>query len=78
MVIIHYCLFATQSTIDFPKAVNFYKAILTGTLMNDIIEAYQKLASIIKGDNNKLFDILIKNVLGMLFSLTFCVRDFAY
>jgi len=66
MLITHYCLFDTQSAADFPKAVNFYMAILTETLMNDIKEICQESASIIKGDSasDKLFNILIKNVLN--------------
>ena len=65
MVIIHYCLFATQSATDFPKAINSYMAILTETLMNDIKEVCQESAFIIQKDSasDKLFDILMKNVL---------------
>jgi hypothetical protein len=66
MAIIHYCLFATQSTIDFFKAIHPYMAIST-TLVNDIKKVYQKSTSVIKEDSDKLFNILMKNVLGMLF-----------
>jgi hypothetical protein len=78
MVIIHYSLFAMKSVADFPKAVNSYMAISTGTLMDDVKEACQGLASVMKGDSDKIFDILMKNVLGMLLSLSSCIRDFTY
>jgi len=64
MVIIHYSLFAMKSVADFPKAVNSYMAISTGTLMDDVKEACQGLASVMEGDSDKIFDILMKNVLA--------------
>ena len=78
MIIIHYCLFAAQSVADFPKAVNFYMAVSTGTLVDDVKEACQGSASVMKEDSNKLFNILMKNVLGMLLSIWSYIQNSIY
>jgi hypothetical protein len=74
MAIIHYCLFAAQSAADFSKAINSYMAIST-TLVDDVKKAYQESTSIVKEDSDNLFNILMKNVLGMLLSLLSYIRD---
>jgi hypothetical protein len=77
MAIIHYCLFATQPTTNFSMAINSYTVIST-TLVDDVKKAYQKSTSIKEGDGDKLFDILKKNILGMLISLLSYMRDSTY
>jgi hypothetical protein len=71
-------LFATQPATDFPKAINSYMIILTRALVEDINETYQRSISIIEEDSDKLFNMLIKNVLGMLFLSLLYIEDFAY
>jgi hypothetical protein len=78
MVIIHHCLFAAQpgSLPNFCMAANSFMAAPAGTLMNDVKEAFQGSASVMKGDSNKVFYIL-KNVLGELL-LLLCISDRTY
>ena len=72
MVIVHHCLYIPAqpaSLLDFRQAsAKFYMAAPVGTLVNDVKEAFQGSASVMKGDTgDQIFDILKKNVLGVLF-----------
>jgi len=68
MVIIRHSLFAARpgSILDFHEAADSYMAVLAGSLVDDVKEAFQGSASVIEADSDQVFDILKKNFLGVL------------
>jgi len=64
MAIIHYSLFAAlpSSPLDFQKAIDFYVGAPSTQLQLDVEKAFQE--SVTEADSSKLFDMVMKNVLG--------------